>query len=152
MSLDIAAIRSRLTSHAQGLGGIQQVLGHEPVSGPGSGLTYAVWLGDTVPSPQNSGLASTTVRVTFNGRLYLPADTEPMDDVDVILAGAVDQLFSVYSGDFTLGGTVRNLDLLGGDGDPLRAVYRYLQLDSITYRTANLNLPMIVNDVWTQGA
>jgi hypothetical protein len=151
MSLDVAGIRSRLTSHGQAVG-IPQVLGHEPVSAPGSGLTYAVWLGDTAPSPQNSGLASTSARVVFNGRLYLPADTEPMDDVDVILSGAVDQLLGAYSGDFTLGGTVRNLDLLGADGDPLRAEYRYLQLDSITYRTANLNLPMIVNDVWTQGA
>lgn len=152
MTLDITSIRGRLTSHAQALGVFENVLGHEPVSGPGSGLAYAVWLGDTVPSPQNSGLSSTTARVTFNGRLYLPADTEPMDDVDVILSGAVDQLFGAYSGDLTLGGTVRNLDLLGADGDSLRAAYRYLVLDSVTYRTANLNLPMIVNDVWTQGA
>lgn len=152
MSLPAAAIRAQLTSTASALGLFDNVLGHEPVSAPGSGLTYAVWLGDTVPSPQNSGLASTTARVTFNGRLYLPADTEPMDDIDIILADAVDQLIGAYSSNFTLDGTVRNLDLLGADGDALRAQYRYLQLGSVTYRTANLNLPMIVNNVWAQGA
>lgn len=152
MALDVAGIRAKLTSHAQENGKFENVLGHEPVSGPGSGLTYAVWLGDTEPSPRNSGLASTSARVVFNGRLYLPADTEPMDDVDVTLSGAVDALFTAYSGDLTLGGTVRNLDLLGAEGTALRAQYRYLQLDSVTYRTANLTIPMIVNDVWAQGA
>lgn len=152
MALDVAGIRAPLTSHAQQTGVFENVLGHEPVSGPGSGLTYAVWLADTEPSARNSGLASTSARVVFNGRLYLPADTEPMDDVDVTLAAAVDLLFTAYSADLTLGGTVRNLDLLGAEGTALRAQYRYLQLDSVTYRTANLTLPMIVNDVWAQGA
>ena len=152
MALDITTIRAQLTSHAQALGVFTQVLGHEPVSAPGSGLTYAVWLGEIAPAPANSGLNTTTARVVFNGRIYLPADTEPMDDVDVSLTGAVDLLIGAYTGDFQLGGTVRNLDLLGATGDSLRALYRYLQLDSVTYRTANLNLPMIVNNVWTQVA
>ncbi|MEV7140765.1 hypothetical protein [Streptomyces tauricus] len=152
MPLDIVGPRARLTSIAQETGVFGNVLGHEPVSGPGSGLTYAVWLADTTPSPQNSGLASTSARVVFNGRLYLPADTEPMDDVDVTLAAAVDKLFVAYSADFTLGSTVRNLDLLGADGEAMAVKYRYLQLDSVLYRTAHLTLPMIVNDVWAQGA
>jgi hypothetical protein len=152
MTLDITTIRSQLVSHAMSLGVFGQVLGHEPVSAPGSGLTYAVWLGEIAPSSANSGLASTSARIVFNGRIYLPADTEPMDGVDIQLADAVDQLIGAYSGGFQLVGNVRNLDLLGADGDALRAPFRYLQLDSVTYRTANLNLPMIVSDVWTQGA
>ncbi|MFC8515479.1 hypothetical protein [Streptomyces sp. NPDC057257] len=152
MPIDIEGIRSRLTSHAQDLGVFGQVLDHEPVSAPGSGLTYAVWLGEIAPSPQNSGLASTSARVTFNGRLYLPADTEPMGDVDLQLGAAVDQLIGAYSGGFTLGGSVRNLDLLGAGGEALRAPFRYLQLDSTTYRTAHLNIPMILSNVWAQAS
>ena len=152
MALDIVTIRAQLTSHAQTLGVFNQVLGQEPVSAPGSGLTYAVWLDEVAPSPENSGLASTSARVTFNGRVYAPADTDPMDDVDVLLTAAVDQLIGAYSGDFELGGNVRNLALLGAGAGSLRAVYRFLQLGSTTYRTATLNLPMIVNDVWTQVA
>lgn len=152
MSLDITTIRAQLVSHALSLGVFGQVLGHEPVSAPGSGLTYAVWMSQISPSPQNSGLSSTSARLVFNGRVYLPADTEPMDDVDVQLTGAVDLLIGAYTGDFQLGGNVRNLDVLGADGEALRAVYRYLQLDSTVYRTAHLSLPMIVNDVWSQVA
>ncbi|NUO43731.1 MAG: hypothetical protein HOV82_17045 [Streptomyces sp.] len=152
MALDFRAIRDQLVSHAMSLGVFNQVLDHEPVSAPGSGLTYAVFGGGIAPSPQNSGLSSTSARLVFSGRIYLPADTEPMGDVDVEVMNAVDLLFGAYSGDFDLGGSVRNLDLLGADGQALTADLRYLQLDSTTYRTANLNLPMIVNDVWTQVA
>lgn len=151
MALDIATPRSWLTSHAQSIGIFERVLGHEPVSAPGSGLTYAVWLGEIGPT-QSSGLNSTSARVTLTGRVFLPADTEPMDDVDLIVGGAAASLIGAYSADFTLGGTVRNLDLLGAGGDALRARFGYLQLDSTMYRIATLSLPMIVNDVWTQVA
>jgi hypothetical protein len=149
MALDFATPRSWLTSHAQSLGLFDRVLAHEPVSAPGSGLTYAVWLGDIAPT-QSSGLNSTSVRVVFNGRVFLPADTEPMDDVDVTVGGAAAAVIGAYSADFTLGGTVRNLDLLGQGAEALRARLGYLQLDSTTYRIATLSIPMIFNDVWGQ--
>lgn len=152
MTLDFRSIRDQLVSHAMSLGVFGQVLDHEPVSAPGSGLTYAVYGGRLAPSAVNSGLTSTSARLVFNGRIYMPADADPIGDVDVQIFGALDALFGAYSGDFDLGSTVRNVDLLGADGDPLAADLRYLQLDSVTYRTANLNLPMIVNDVWTQVA
>jgi hypothetical protein len=151
MALDLASPRSWLTSHAQALGVFGQVLAHEPVSAPGSGLTFAVWLGDIGPAQGSSGLNSTSARVTFNGRVYLPADTEPMDDVDLAIGGAAASVIGAYSSDFTLGGTVRNVDLLG-EGDALRARLGYLQLGSTTYRIATITIPTIINDVWTQAA
>lgn len=152
MALDISTIRAQLTSHAQALGYFGQVIAHEPVSPPGSGLTYAVWLGDIAPAPEASGLASTSARIMFNGRIYMPADSEPMDDVDTQVTNAVDGLMGAYMGDFQLGGTVRNLDVFGQHGERMRARYGYLPLGSTTYRIATVNLPMIVNDVWTQVA
>jgi hypothetical protein len=152
MPLDIAAPRAVLTSHAQALGHFGQVLSHEPLSAPGSGLTYAVWVGTIDPLPGNSGLASTSAYVTFNGRLYLPADTEPMDDIDLLLTGAVDALMGAYTGDFTLGGSVRNIDLLGQFGDRMRARYGYLDIGSTTHRIATLSIPTVINSVWTQVA
>lgn len=151
MTLDLATPRSWLTSHAQKLGLFENVLGHEPVSAPGSGLTYAVWLGGIGPT-QSSGLNSTSARVTFNGRVYLPADTEPMDDVDIVIGEAAASVIGAYSSDFTLGGSVRNVDLLGEGEEALRARLGYLQLGSTTYRVATLSIPTIVNDVWTQVA
>ena len=150
MALDLTTPRNWLTSHAQALGLFGQVLGREPVSAPGSGLTFAVWLGDIGPT-QSSGLNSTSARVTYIGRVYLPADTEPMDDVDIVLGGAAASVIGAYSSDFTLGGSVRNVDLLG-ESEALRARLGYVQLGSTTYRVATLSIPTIVNDVWTQVA
>lgn len=151
MSLDVTAPRSVLTSHAQARGGFNQVLNHEPLSAPGSGLTYAVWVGDIDPLPTASGLASTTVRVIFNGRLYLPADTEPMDEVDVQLTDAATDLMGLYTGDFTLGGSVRNIDLLGEFGDRMRARLGYLDIGSTTYRISTISIPTVFSNAWTQA-
>lgn len=151
MPLDISTPRSVLTSHAQARGGFNQVLNHEPLSAPGSGLTYAVWVGDIDPLPTASGLASTTVRVIFNGRLYLPADTEPMDEVDVQLTDAAADLMSLYTGDFTLGGSVRNIDLLGEFGDRMRARLGYLDIGSTVYRISTISIPAVFSNAWTQA-
>jgi hypothetical protein len=152
MALDISSPRDVLTSHAQALGIFGQVLKHEPLSSPGSGLTYAVWGGDIDPLPAASGLASTSVRVIFNGRIYLPADTEPPDSVDIQLTDAATDLMSTYTGDFTLDGSVRNIDLLGEFGERMRARLGYLDIGSTTYRIATLTIPTIFSNAWTQVA
>lgn len=152
MAINSSGIRSRITSHAQADGRFGQVLKHEPVSGPGSGLTYAVWVTDLAPVPTSSGLASTTARLELAGRIYTPADTEPMDDTDDLVVGATDTLMTAYSGGFKLGDSVRCIDLLGAYGAALRARYGYLPIDSTTYRIATMTIPIIVNNAWTQEA
>lgn len=152
MTINSTEIRGRVTSHAQASGWFDRVLKHEPVSAPGSGFTYAAWATDLGPVPAGSGLAATTARLELAGRLYVPADTEPMDDVDDQLTGAVDALMTAYSGDFQLGANVRCIDLLGAYGTPLRARYGYLPLGSTTYRIATITIPSIVNNAWTQEA
>jgi hypothetical protein len=139
-------------SHAQGLGLFEQVLGHEPVSAPGSGLIYALWVADLVPIPARSGLNSVSVRLELTGRVFMPADSEPQDDVDIAVTGAVDGLMREYSGDFTLGGTIADVDLLGMYGTGLRAKFGFTRFDSTTYRVATLTIPLTINDLWTQGA
>lgn len=152
MTLDLTTIRSVGLSHAQGLGLFGQVLGHEPVSAPGSGLTYALWVARIAPVPAGSGLVAGTGRLELNGRVFMPADTEPQDDVDAAVTGAVDQLMAAYSGDFQFGGTVRNVDLLGAHGTPLSAQFGYTSFaGGTTYRVATLTVPLIINDLWTEA-
>lgn len=151
MPLDLVSYQSAALSHAQSLGLFGQVLGHEPVSAPGSGLTYAMWVSDVAPIPARSGLASVSVRLELMGRVYMPADSEPLDNVDVQVAGAVDGLMNAYSGDFELGGAVANVDLLGMHGGSMRARFGFTRLDSTTYRVATLTVPLILNDVWTEA-
>lgn len=151
MSLDLTAYRSAATSHAQSLGLFEQVLGHEPVSAPGSGLIYAVWVKRVTPIPARSGLNSVSARLELNGRVYMPADSEPQDDVDVAVTGAVDGLMNAYAGDFQLGGSVAEVDLLGEYGASFGADFGYARFDSTTYRVATLTVPLILNNVWTEA-
>jgi len=150
--LDLLAYRAAAMSHAQSLGLFGQVLGHEPVSAPGSGLTYAMWVGPVRALPARSGLASVSARLELRGRVFMPADTEPQDDVDVAVTGAVSKLMGAYCGDFTLGDTVANVDLLGAHGVPLGAEVGYTRFDSTTYRVATLTIPLIINDAWNEVA
>ncbi|MFF7949139.1 hypothetical protein [Streptomyces griseorubiginosus] len=150
--LDLTTYRSAATSHAQSLGLFEQVLGHEPVSAPGSGLIYAVWVKRITPIPARSGLDSVSVRLELNGRVFMPADTEPQDDVDVAVTGAVDRLMNAYCGDFELGGSVANVDLLGMHGAALSADFGYARFDGALSRVATLVIPLILNDVWTEAA
>jgi len=150
--LDLVSYRAAVMSHAQGLGLFGDVLDHEPVSAPGSGLFYAVWVADVSPVPARSGLNTVTVRLEINGRVLMPADTEPQGDVDTAVTAAVNGLMRAYCGDFTLGGAVANVDLLGAHGAALRAKFGYTRLDSTTYRVATLTIPLIVNDAWNEVA
>lgn len=138
-------------SHAQALGMFEQVLGHEPVSAPGSGLIYALWVSDLVPVPARSGLNVVSARLELTGRVFMPADSQPEDDVDTAVVAAVNGLLREYCGDFTLGGTVADVDLLGAHGPVLRAKFGYARFDSTTYRVATLTLGLIINDAWTEA-
>ncbi|MFF7837550.1 hypothetical protein ACFZC6_01750 [Streptomyces ossamyceticus] len=153
MTLNLSTYRDVLTSHAQATGLFGQVLGHEPISAPGSGLTAAFWVSRVGPVPNGSGLKSTTARLELMATLLEPADTEPADGVDVDMVGAVDALLAAYSGDFEPGGNVRMVDLLGAYGTPLSAAFGYTRFaGGTTYRAATLTIPLIINDVWGQVA
>ncbi|MFE1192929.1 hypothetical protein ACFW6E_09025 [Streptomyces olivaceoviridis] len=151
MALDLTTYRAHALSHAQALGLFERVVGHEPVSAPDSGLTYALWVKGIRPIPARSGLDTVSARLELNGRVFLPADTEPQDDVDVAVTTAVDGLMGAYSSDFELGGTIANVDLLGAHGPGLGADFGYARFDNTTYRVATLTVPLIINDAWTEA-
>lgn len=151
MSLNTAGILAALQSHAQTLGVFDRVNGHESANAPGHGLTCDFFWMRVVPYPAGSGVASTTVVVTFMARIYL-ATTQLSDDIDPQILHATDELCRAYSADFQLGGQVRDMDLLGHSGQQLSAQAGWLQVDATKYRTADVTIPMIVNDLWTQAA
>lgn len=149
MSIGVADIRDRVLSHAQALGVFASVNGSEPKSAPPSNH-YATWF-TRIDPVRSSGLDSTTVRLEFAGRLYGPMIADPQDDVDGMLLTSLDALMIAYSGDFTLGGKVRSVDLLGTFGPGLSAQGGYLDIDGKKFRVIEVTLPLIVNDVWSQA-
>lgn len=150
MALDTGAVIDAVRDHALTLGRFESVNGHEPVSNPQNGLTAAVWVDRIGPVALASGLAVTSARLALNVRIYTKALQEPRDAIDPEVVGAVDALMNAYSGDFTLGGLVRNVDLLGAHGIPLQAQAGYLDIGGVQYRVVTLVVPVVVSDVWSQ--
>lgn len=143
----------RVISYASASGFYDQVQGHEPKSKPpGTGLLFAAWLNAEEGTPLASGLAATSVRIEINARIYCPFRREPEDLIDPTLGRAGHALFAALSGDFDLGGLARNVDLLGAHGPRLAGRTGYQQVDEQKYRVYDMTIPIIVNDLFEQGA
>lgn len=153
MSFDQAAVNtifSNVVSHAAKLGVFRRVNTHEVKSAPGSGLTYVVWVDRIEPVGAASGQAATSGYVVLNGRIYGNAFLKPEDDLDPRILTAATTLINEYTGAFTFGETVRNLDLLGMYGEKLGAQAGYVTIGSTVYRVMTVTIPLIVNDMWEQ--
>lgn len=156
MAVDWSGLIDALASHALTLGVFGRVNRHEPKSAPGKGLNAAIWVQGLGPAPGGSGLAATSVRAEFAVRVFQDMLSDPQDAIDPAVLTAVDALMSAYSSAFTLSLAstvdVRMIDLLGAYGEPLRAQAGYLNQDNRLYRVMTVFVPLIINDVWTQGA
>ena len=150
MALDITGILDAVVSHAMACGHFERVNQHEPENPPGAGLTAAVWA-DRVTPVRSSGLASVSTLLVFNVRLFTSMQSDPADAIDPAMLAAVDTLCAAYAGDFTLGGLVRQVDLLGSAGQPLDIRAGYIPQDGALYRVLTISLPVIVNDLWTEA-
>lgn len=139
-----------LVSHAQATGLFETVNGHQPVSVPQTGLTCGIWLQAMKPVKELSGLNKTSIDTIFNVRIYTSAVQQPYDAIDPEMMDAVNTLCSAYSGAFTLGGEVMDVDLLGAWGPSMSATAGYIQQDGITLRVMTITLPLIITDLWSQ--
>jgi hypothetical protein len=138
-------------SHALASGYFETV-NETKIDEPGpSGITAAIWADDIVPL-RSSGLASTSARVTFKVRLYIPTEAAPELWLDRAILAATSALMDAYSGDFELGGEARAIDLLGSAGSSLQADAHYMNLSGVVYRCMDISIPVLVNDVWAQSA
>lgn len=145
MALDTKGLFDALVSHAMSAGVFDQVNAHEPKSKPGRGIVASIYLDSIVPA--KSGLASVSVRITFNIRIQTSMTQEPQDDIDPNILSAVDVLMTLYAGDFSLSDRVRNVDLM-----EFSARSGYVNQDSTMFRVIVISLPLIVNDVWEEAS
>lgn len=153
MALNTSTLVNAIASHAAATGLFDAVNGHEPKNPPGGQLTCAIWSQDIVPV-NSSGLNSTSVRLTFNVRLYMPSlntSPEQADMIDPAMLDAADLLIADYVGNYTLGGLIRDVDVRGADGNPLSAQSGYVTQDQKVYRVLTIFLPLIINDLWTEA-
>jgi len=150
--IDIRAFTDALVSHAAETGWFTQVNSHEPKSAPNGNLTGAVWVQTLRPDPGRSGLDVTSAWLTFTLRIYAPMLQEPQDEIDPQIIDAVDDLLTLFSGDFTLDGMIREVDLLGLSGTGLSVQSGYLDVDRKKFRIVDITIPLGLSDVWDQAA
>lgn len=143
-------ILDAVVSDAQSSGYFDRVNTHEPKRKPGKGITAAIWVQNIVPIPLNSGLASTSAQIVFMLRMYTNMLRESQDSIDPALMHATSNLMRRYHDDFDFQGTIRNIDLLGQFGVSLAAQAGYIEMDGTMFRTMDITIPCIVNDVWPQ--
>lgn len=122
----------------------------EPKSAPQTEFHFAVTMMSA--APYHSGLVATTFRIELACRIYVSMLRKPQSSIDPEITAAAWDLMTSYSSGFTLGGLVREVDLLGESGQPLDLKFGYIGIDKHLYRIAEITLPVIADDVFQQGA
>lgn len=150
MSFDQAAAKALLVavqSHAMKLGLFgSRVALHAPLNNPPADLAAWITLESAAPTVE-SGAAAVSIEVTLLVHLTMGTNSRPLDEVDPALLGAAAVLLDEYSTNFTLGGLVREVGIFKG----LKVAFGYVMYGGSPLRTAEITLPMIVNDAWTES-
>ncbi len=147
----LGQVIANVNSLVSATGLFDAVSGHEPESPPGSGLVAACWPEKIGPSARN-GLASTSPTMGVLVRIYRRYGDGELDAVEVAMVDAVDAVMRAITGAFTLGGTVRSVDLLGGEtGQAMTSEAGWMTADGTLYRIHTITVPVVVNDQWEQA-
>lgn len=147
----INTLFARVVSPCKQIGAFRSsVIQHEPKAAPTATPALALWWSDLGPARGASGLSATTARVEFKGRVYLNYRSRPEDDIDPLLMTLASQVIGAFSAAFTLDGDVAFIDLLGAYGAPLTATPGYVNHGGTEFRAAEIVIPLIADDVWTQ--
>jgi hypothetical protein len=150
--LDMVAVQRSIVGHAAKTGLFRWINTHEPKNAPSNALGAAIWVDRLAPLPGASSLNRTSALAVVSIAVLMNMLSEPQDGIDARMVGAVSMLFTAYSGDFELGGNVRNIDLLGAYSDGLSMQAGYREQDGKLYRAMVISLPLVINDAWTQSA
>lgn len=148
---DVGGALYRLRDHARALGVFEVARTGEFKSAPPKALCFAVWVQRFGSSPVGSGLASTNALLRCTARIYFPMLHKPEDEIEPKVFGAAGLYLGRINGDYTLGGLVRNVDILGETGGELAWEGGYVDIDNNKSRIADLNMNVIFNDSWTQS-
>jgi hypothetical protein len=152
MAVNAAGALGRLRDHAKAIKTVTFEVARigEFKQAPPNGLCFAVWVQRLGSAPEGSGLASTTALMRCTARLYMPLTHKPEEDVELKPAAAADGYLARLNGDLTLGGTVRNVDVLSEMAEPLEWDFGHANIDNKLFRIADLPIGVIFNDAWEQ--
>lgn len=142
-----AQLFSAIQSYAQELAIFNGGVGlHDPWSPPPGQLYCSISLGPVRPVT-SSGLAAVSGQVTLLVRVWSSALQQPLDSIDPGVLAAVCALMGQFAGGFTLGGTVRDIDLFGMSAQPA-----YVDFEGKPFRTVEISVPIVINDMFEEAA
>lgn len=150
-TLDCGALMDDIVSFALQLGVFESVNKFEPTGNIGTYEAVVLFQG-MGPARGASGLNATSVRVEFVLQIYSNMIAAPPDQIDPNIASATALVMEALTNNFSLGDTVREVDVLGEFGVPLSSKARYIQVSSALYRYMEITIPIIVDDVFGQVA
>lgn len=143
---DAEALFSAIRSRAKKLAVFDATIGHDPENAPPAGLSCSIMLGPVKPVT-SSGLAAVSGQVTLMIHVWSFAQKRPLDDVDPKVLAATCSLMGAFAGDFTLNGTVREVDLFAMEATP-----GYVNFQDKEFRTMQISLPIVINDMFQEVA
>ena len=80
-------------------------------------------------------------------RVWSSAMQKPLDDIDPEILSAACSLMGAFAGGFTLGGTVRDIDLMAMSAQPA-----YVDFEGKPFRVVEISLPIVINDMFAESA
>jgi hypothetical protein len=109
-------------------------------------MTLSFWSNGIRPI-LSSGLNSASMRWELNGRIYKADQTQPREDIDPEVISATLSFLGSLTGGFSLGGLIRCVDVFGSDGEGLSGEPGWYEIDDAKYRTMDIRIPLLINDV-----
>lgn len=133
------------------LGCFEKVRLGEWKSQPPNGCVFAVWANDFGSATDGHGLATTTPLLQATARIYVPGIGKDEETWELKIVNAADLYLAALNAGFTLGGLVRNVDLLGAEGERLHWRFGHVVIDAKVSRTADLQINAVFTDEWPQA-
>lgn len=145
MAFDVKSTLERIASYLAADGKFRTVsIGEPKALAPGAGLCAAVYMSRVAVSKVYVGGDTEEVHVVMV-RLYRDMLLEPVKDMEVDIAAAVQRVLSDLLGDFDLGATVKGIDAAGMNGVGVGAEWGYVDLGGKLFRVADITLPVLVD-------
>jgi len=85
-------------------------------------------------------------------RLYRAVLRQPQSEGELELVNAVSELTEDFAEDYTLGTTVREIDLAAQFGEGISAEWGHVEVSGSMFRVVDITLPLVVDDSATAAA
>jgi|TARA_Y100000310_G_scaffold99018_1_gene96802 hypothetical protein len=112
-------------------------------------VAAAIWMTDWAPTLT---LATSVEVFTAMVRLHVDAFSENVEETELALADAFNEFTTGAQQGYTLGSTIRNIDVAGEMSAGMSGAWGHVTYSDTTYRIVDIVVPLIVNDVATHAA